>query len=60
MTRQELQELLKATKLTNQKLSRIFKRKPAQISMAIHTEKYPTLRNKIIEHAKKRLKNSAA
>lgn len=49
----EIQVKLKQLGKTQEYLSKKFNRKKSQISMAIKTEKYPTLKNKIISHLEK-------
>ena len=48
-----IQLRLKRLKKTQGQLATLFNRKPSQISNAINTELYPTLRNKIINYIEK-------
>jgi len=53
MTAIEIQIMLKRLGKTQAYLSKLFNRSPAQISNAITTNLYPTLKAKIINHIKK-------
>jgi len=54
-TDQEILKLMLDIDITQQKLGGVFKRKQQQVWSAIHTDKYPTLRNKIIFYLLNRL-----
>jgi len=48
-----IQLRLKNLSKTQEQLATLFNRKPSQISNAINTDLYPTLRKKIISHIEK-------
>ena len=49
----EIQVMLKQLGKTQMYLAKLFNRSPAQISNAIKTDLYPTLKRKIINHIQK-------
>ena len=55
ITAQQIKDWLKEINLSMYALKGVFKRTPQQIHSAIHSSKYPTLRNKIIIYIQKRL-----
>jgi len=57
-TNQEILELILQVETSQRALAGVFNRKFQQIWRAIHTDKYPTLRNKIIAYLINRKNNS--
>jgi len=55
ITAEQIKKWLKEINLSMYALKGVFKRTPQQIHSAIHTDKYPTLKNKIYIYLKKRI-----